>query len=532
MKRNKTRRGFVELIKKNIHMNKLKCKSNVQLTLDDDFNVPDIKPDIEKIIKEQGEIVVTEIKPMSEKLMVKGNLRFNLLYLSEDDSQPIHNIMGELPFDEMVNMDDTCSGDNITVKWELDDLSTNLINSRKISVKAIVSFVFAAEDIYDEETAVFFEGEESVCQQSRKMNITQIALSKKDTFRVKDEVRLPPGKANIYNILYNELGLRGVDFRVGENQINLKGELQAFILYVQENGNGNIQYFETEVPFSGVIECAGCSEDMVLAISAAVPGKEIQVKPDDDGEERIIDIEAVLDLDMKVYAEEEVEILSDVYSTSMELTPVMKDAYFENLVLKNNNKIRIVDRIPIDSGQPKVLQICNASGNVRIDDQYMVTDGIQVQGIIEVQILYIAEEDNKPIGSIKGVIPFSQTIEVKGIKEESIFTIKGELEQINVMMLDGEEVEVKANIGLDTMVFDKIKTSIITDVKVEDLDLEKLQKMPSIIGYIVKQEDSLWKIAKNFYTTVERIKELNEMDTEYLKTGDKLLLMKEVDTIL
>ena len=39
-------------------MNGLKCKSNIQLTLDDDFNVPDVKPDIEKIMKEQGILLI------------------------------------------------------------------------------------------------------------------------------------------------------------------------------------------------------------------------------------------------------------------------------------------------------------------------------------------------------------------------------------------------------------------------------------------------------------------------------------------
>ena len=72
----------MELIKKNIHMNKLKCKSNLQLTLDDDFNVPDIKPDIDRIITQQGDIRINEIKAMNGKLLLKGVLEFNVLYFS------------------------------------------------------------------------------------------------------------------------------------------------------------------------------------------------------------------------------------------------------------------------------------------------------------------------------------------------------------------------------------------------------------------------------------------------------------------
>ena len=38
--------AVMELLKKNIHMSKLKGKLVTQSTLDEDFNVPDTKPDI------------------------------------------------------------------------------------------------------------------------------------------------------------------------------------------------------------------------------------------------------------------------------------------------------------------------------------------------------------------------------------------------------------------------------------------------------------------------------------------------------
>ena len=103
----------MELVKKNVHMNKLKCKSTVQLTLDDDFNVPDVKPDIEQIIKDQATIVLHDVKPMNGKVVIKGALCFNVLYISDRSSRPIHNISGELPFEETVNMDETCAEDVI-----------------------------------------------------------------------------------------------------------------------------------------------------------------------------------------------------------------------------------------------------------------------------------------------------------------------------------------------------------------------------------------------------------------------------------
>lgn len=521
----------MELVKKNIHMNKLKCRSNVQLTLDDDFNVPDVKPDIEKIIREQGTIRIDEIKAMNGKLMVKGFLDFNILYISSGDQRPVHNITGEIPFDEIVNMDEACQDDNINVKWELEDLNTSLINSRKISVKAIVSFLFAVEEMYEEETAIMVEGDDSVQYRNKKMGITQVAVNKKDTYRIKDEIVLPSNRPNIYEILYSDLKLSNLDMRLLDGNINIKGELELFVLYSGEEDNGAIQYFENEVPFGGNIECSGCNEEMISDIRVCIQSKDLEIKPDSDGEERIIDLEAVLGLDIKIYEDQELEVLSDVYSTSQEIRPIRKEAGYENLLIKNNNKSRVSDRIKIKENEPGILQICSSTGEIKIDEMEAVEDGINVDGVIEVQILYITNDDERPINSIKGIVPFNQLVEVKEINKNCLYDIKPGVEQISVIMLDSNEIEVKVNIELNTIVFRQSTEMIITGLESEALDLEKIQEMPSIIGYAVKPFDSLWEIAKKYYTTVESIKEINSLEKEDVTPGDKLLIIKEINPV-
>ena len=136
------------------------------------------------------------------------------------------------------------------------------------------------------------------------------------------------------------------------------------------------------------------------------------------------------------------------------------------------------------------------------------------------------------MNSLKGVIPFAQVIELKGMKPGSNYEVKPSIDQLSVMMLDSEEIEVKATVNLNTIVFDVITEAIITGVEVADLDLEKLQAMPGIVGYIVKKNDSLWNIAKKYYTTVDNIMAINDLNDDRIKEGDKLIVMKRVDVIL
>ena len=522
----------MELIKKNIHMNKLKCKSTLQLTLDDDFNVPDVKPDIDQIITEQGEVKINDIRAMNGKLMVKGALLFNVLYFSEGDQRPIQNMMGEIPFDEVINMDISCADDNPNVKWDLEDLNAGLINSRKLSVRAIVGLYVSVEELYDEETAVDADGPEDVQYINKRIEVTDVAINKKDTYRIKDEITLPANKGNISSLLYQDIGLSNIEIRLLDERFTIKGEIPVFILYSSEDEENPMEYYETEIPFSATIECSGCSEDMVDDITVGIASKSLEVKPDQDGEERVLDLEVILDMGIKVYETEEPEILCDIYCPSKEITPIVRNAAYENLVIKNNSKYRLADRVMIPEDQPRILQICHATGVIKIDDINMDGMGLLVEGVIEANILYITEDDNRPMNSIKGIIPFSQVIELKGMKPGSNYEIKPTIDQLSVMMLDSEEIEVKASVNLNTIVFDLIEEPIITDIEVEELDLEKLQSMPGIIGYVVKKGDTLWRIAKNYYTTVDNILTINHLEDENIREGDKLIIMKKVDSIL
>jgi len=522
----------VELIKKNIHMNKLKCRSSLQLTLDDDFNVPDIKPDIDRIITQQGDLRISEIKAMNGKLLIKGELGFNVLYFSEEDARPIHNISGEIPFDEVINMELTCADDDPIVKWELEDLTTGLINSRKLSVKSIVSLNVGIEELYDEETGVTVEGPEDVHYISKKIEITDISVDKKDTFRIKDEIVLPTNKGNVISVLFDAIRLNSLEVRLLEDKFTIKGDMPIFILYSSESEESPIEYYDTEISFGGTVDCNGCNEDMVEDITFRILNKNIEIKPDMDGEERVIDLEVILEMIIKVYEIQEPEILCDVYSPCKEITPIVRDATYENLVIKNNSKYRIADRVSVPENQPKMLQICHSDGVIKIDDIIPNDTELQVEGIIDLNILYISEDDLRPLSSLKGAIPFTQIIEVKGMKPDSSYEIRPSLDQLSVMMLDADEIEVKAVMNLNTIVFDKITEPIITDLEVTDLDLEKLQAMPGIVGYIVKKDDSLWNIAKKYYTTVDTIMEINDMDNDSIKEGDKLIIMKRVDVAI
>ena len=75
---------MLELEKRNIHRNRLKSQTGTQVTLDDDFIVPDTMDDISEVILDSGLIQLEPVKVQRERITVRGKLEFHVLYRTAD----------------------------------------------------------------------------------------------------------------------------------------------------------------------------------------------------------------------------------------------------------------------------------------------------------------------------------------------------------------------------------------------------------------------------------------------------------------
>lgn len=87
-------------------------------------------------------------------------------------------------------------------------------------------------------------------------------------------------------------------------------------------------------PLYQEMECTGCSSDMLPNVDVSMPQSDLKVRQDDDGEERIIGVEAVLELEMKIYQEEEISLLLDIYTPLKDCEAVREKQKLSSLLVK------------------------------------------------------------------------------------------------------------------------------------------------------------------------------------------------------
>ena len=148
----------MDFVKKILHQISRKSEAVSQITFDEDYNVPDARPDVGRMIQKKGEVTIGDVQISEGKARVFGGLTFHLLYVSDGERRRICQLSGELPIDETIHLDGLTGGDKVCITWEVEDLNLHLINSRKLGVRAIVTLHAWIEELCD--LAVPMEPEE------------------------------------------------------------------------------------------------------------------------------------------------------------------------------------------------------------------------------------------------------------------------------------------------------------------------------------------------------------------------------------
>ena len=86
----------MKIEKKTVQSGILKLEKNVQITIDQDMNVPDTKPDVEKVVESRGEVHVDEIEMLTDRIRIRGMFLVQILYLSSEKELKISWMEHEL----------------------------------------------------------------------------------------------------------------------------------------------------------------------------------------------------------------------------------------------------------------------------------------------------------------------------------------------------------------------------------------------------------------------------------------------------
>lgn len=513
----------MELIRNNIHMNVVKKNLVTTFYVNNEGTVNEASPAIKSIICRKEKVMVENVSVRNNQIIMDGNLAYELLYYPED-SENVCGIEGETAFRETVKIPDVEEGEG-SVRLEIISASVKLIDGRNYLYKIGVMAYITVEQLEDLECTKAVPDEE-VMVMDKTIDVLEIKADKREMFRISEQLEVPTGKAALEKIVWKDVHLNSINTRILDRQMEVTGELSVFILYIPDVENGTEQWLETTVDFNGIVEMEEAIEGMISYVDAKLHTVNLSPALNPDNEMKLINLSALLKMDVKLFQEEEQQTIVDLYSPNKNIISEYEEKNYYRLLVKNQARTKETIKIDIDEAKGPILQLCNGNARLQIENIITGDNSIKILGKIMAGIIYVSSDDKNPICNQQKEIAFEHIIDAEDIIPQDKYYIDWRTEQITSNMISGKQVEIKVVVAMEVLAFREEREQIIKSVKEEELSAEEIANMPLIKGYVVQQGDTLWQLAKKNRTTMDEIIRMNDLQGEQIKKGNKLLIVK------
>ncbi|MDR0293303.1 MAG: DUF3794 domain-containing protein [Oscillospiraceae bacterium] len=289
-----------------------------------DMIVPDLFPDMARIVHSAGQACVKEAALREDRLDLTGLARVGVLYQPEgedglrklDVAIPFNHVFdGRFPAHSEVHSD-----------ARLLEIEAHAINPRKVSVLCRLSV----------RAAVYAPAELSVpsevpepCEVKRQSCSAYMPVAvKSKSFTVNEGLELPASRPPVDEIVFAMPRMEVTDVKTVGSKAVFKGAVLLGILYLS---GGEPVSAEHEFSVSQIMDMDGLEEGAAVDLDLRVTGVEVEAGGGPGGEPRGISIALHLEAQAVGSMERRLEAIVDLYSTSAQLRPLMEPLHLTEL---------------------------------------------------------------------------------------------------------------------------------------------------------------------------------------------------------
>ena len=518
----------VELIRKQIGLNEMTRKETVQVVKERDIIVPDGKPDMQRVLYLDGEIKIDQIDVQDDRVVYKGQLDTTILYVPENNAREIYTMKGSIPLEDFIILDGVDNNQHVAFNYNIEHMHWNILNERKLNVKSIIQVSIEATKPKEMELVTDIRGDNAIQTSTQTLSVTRPSQSGTEKLIVKDELTIPQGKGCINEILKMHTCIKEEQIKRTDSEILYNGIVEVSTMYKSQDEEKPIEVVKHRIPFAGSSDVPRPDEEVYWNCDLSVKPVYMQVCPDYDGEDRVVEMECIVEAKYNTFDQDDEMMINDIYFPGKKVKMTNNTEDYMTLSSKGIAKSAKKDMITMDHGAPMVDQIFCVNLRPIIDEKQINGDKLTISGMLEAKIIYVDPENSNMIQTVMEMIPFSQDMTLEGLNKNSYVEVKVQPKDVEVGVYNKNDVMVEYVLEYMANAYNKGQVQNIEQVDIADMNKEELNKYPSITVYIVKKGDTLWSLAKRFNTTVQDIVEINDLDENApINIGQKLIILKK-----
>ena len=503
--------------KESICVNQIVGQKNTKLVVNGDVIVPDIKPDVLSAVKVSGNVCIYKKEVLDGKIRIDGCIQTYIMYIADNEAGELRGISTNLDFTQIVELENCQNGMNMTSNIVIQSMEANVLNGRKLALKAILDANFK---VYSNSNIDIIKEINSECNLQKLSNIIDVnSLIGYGTTKAYAKETVSIDKIdNLAEILKVDINITNKDTKISYNKALVKADAKVKIMYLTEDNR--INSIETSIPVMGFIDIPNINEQNDCNTEYEL--KNIVIKPNSE-EEHSVFIEAEIELTCFAFERKTIEVIEDLYGLDKNL--IFSKEQANTMCNKNTFQDILTIKEKIAASEITGNKIYDVSIIPHINKQKILSGKILYEGEISISILFNSEINNH-VDTKNIILPFDFSIDTPEVSSNSSVNLKIDiLNQNFIIMQDGYiDTQIDMKFMVDVANFRSI--NLIDNIEIQDIESDDSYSM---IVYFVKPGDTLWNIAKKFRSTTEDISRVNEIENQNnIQIGKQLFIPRKL----
>lgn len=500
-----------------IAVNEVICDRCQEQPVDLELTLPDYCPDIQKILKCQICPSVTSASILGDNGDISGNITVRVLYL-DAAGETIRCYENTSRYDLQIPVKTVTGNGIILPRINVEYVNCCATSPRRLDIHGSFSVFARVWERRDLELLTEVE-EEDVEQLRQETTFSTCAGTAQQVIALEEVLELGDGKPSAETLLRTDAAVLLQECRMSEGKLMVRGEVQLKVLYATDLREGLPEFMEYALPFQQLIDCGRVEDTAQPEVSVSVMSAVVQVKSDSTGENNLLEAEVKLLATVQCYEDTTVELLTDAYSRTVEVTLDHQQRTFLQFsgdteeICSEKNTFQFPE-----GGISKVIDVWNESCTAVVSSENQV---LQFKGKYNVCLLAL-NGAGKPFY-------FERTVELAHQKEQGMEGPcrcygSGEVTNLSYRITGSDTIELKTELRLTASLFREVPCRYVSEV-IPNPDLPKPQdEDAALVLYYAGAGESLWEIAKQYNTGSQQICAENHLDDDVIDTAMMLMI--------
>ena len=490
-------------------------ESTAEQSLDADISLPDYCPEIQRILRCNVIANINSVQNTSGRVTADGTAVIRLIYVGE--SGKIAAFEQNYPVQKYIESNRINSESAISVCVNTDYVNCRAVNSRRVDIRAMLTFVFKALNKRVENILCGADGA-GIQLMTEEFNVASLAGVCEKVFSMSEVVEIGNDKKTVSQIINVSACAVAGDVKIINNKALIKGDFTVKIYYIAED-SGAVENLEHSMPISQIVELEGLNESSLFGLRLNVCSCEVSAKADTAGDMRLVDLNARINAFLILFEENPISIIKDAYSTEYEAKNTSKNIqlfeYNDKFNSAFTNKV-VLESIGVSVDCVLAVWCSDIKFNFYAKDDKCITSGTYQSTVI-----YRDSENN--IGIIQKPVDFEFSSKLNKKAEKIVCYGSAVITACSCSITGDSRLELKTEICISGIVLSSFNQKYISSIDISE-NSNKSEKSCALSIYFCDDGEDVWNIARRYNTTVEAIMNENDLNDRIISESRMMLI--------